>query len=312
MRYMPRCLFLCLALSGCVVNRDRFSFVEYSRDPTKYGAPTTTTAWQPSDQQALAFSSNVAKIFRAKCAGSRVTREVSGSTQVAMAGLAGTSAAFNFSKSGLAVLGLGSSLIPSFQNIFNAKGRAESYADAVRLIETAQNDYLAHNQKPSKDELTQNGVTLIQRTQATIHILEKTLASRLPSIIELQQATEAMSKKGATKTPAGEAYNHIGATGELPTLRQPVAPGAGVPKPQPAQSDDALVKQAEIQSSIDKLTTDVLPPTTIDVMNRLDPPTTSPEGLQITKYPRTKTGLRKLVGKTSKTDDLDSIKATLP
>ena len=205
-------LLLCLTLVGCA-SRDSFSFIEYSRNPAKYDASDTLPSWGANDQQALQFSSNVVRRLRARANGSRVTREISNSAQVAMAGIGGAGAAFNLSKSALAVLGLGSAGIPEFQGIFNAKGHAEAYTDAARMIETAQNDYYAHNQKPSSGELTQNGVSLIQRTQASVHIVEKVLSGRIPSIIEMQQATEPMSATGARKTSPGEAVNHISATG---------------------------------------------------------------------------------------------------
>ena len=306
-------LLLCLTLVGCA-SRDSFSFIEYSRNPAKYDAPDTLPNWGANDQQALQFSSNVVRRLRARANGSRVTREISNSAQVAMAGIGGAGAAFNLSKSALAVLGLGSAGIPEFQGIFNAKGHAEAYTDAARMIETAQNDYYAHNQKPSSGELTQNGVSLIQRTQASVHIVEKVLSGRIPSIIEMQQATEPMSSTGARTTSPGAAVNHIGAAGvvSLPTLRQPVAPGLGVPALRPPTSEEVLIKQAEVQVSIDALTTIELSAVTIAEMDRLDPPKpTGAAGTKVPTFARTKTGLRKLVGKTKKIDDLNAIQATL-
>lgn len=216
---------LCLVLVGCA-SRDSFSFIEYSRNPAKYDAPDTPRDWRASDQQALQFSSNVVRRLRARANGARVTREISSSAQVAMAGIGGAGAAFSLSKSALAVLGLGSAGIPEFQGIFNAKGHAEAYTDAARMIETAQNDYYAHNQKPSPRELTQNGVSLIQRTQASVHIVEKVLSGRIPSIIEMQQATEPMSSIGARTTSPGEAVNHISATGVGLKMKAPLPPAS--------------------------------------------------------------------------------------
>ncbi|MFN0080530.1 MAG: hypothetical protein ACKVY0_29025 [Prosthecobacter sp.] len=306
-------VLVCALLSSCVVNRDRFSFVEYSRNPAKYNGGQAFQAWQPSDQLALAYSSNVVAIFRAKATGARVTRELSGSTQVAMSALAGTTAAFNFTKSGIAVLGLGSSLIPTFQGIFNAKGRAEAYADAVRLIETAQADYWSHNQKASDNELTQNGVTLIQRTQATIHVVEKTLSGRIPTIIDLQQATEPMSEVGAKTTQAGTAHNHIPATGKLPELREPTPPNPDGSQPAVA-SRSATTIQKSILGTSKKLTSDTLPPTVVAEMDKIDPKTKKPDPADPTKvieaapvYPRTRAGLNQLTAFTFDTTKLKDL-----
>ena len=202
---------------GCS-SADKFSFVEYSRNPSQYDAPGAAPRWGATDQQALQFSSNVARLLRAKATGARMTRDVSNSLQVSMAALAGANSAFGFSDRSLAVLGLGSALIPDVQGIFNAQGRGDAYLDAVRLIETAQGAYMAHNQQPSATELTQNGATLIQRTQASVHVVEKVLSGRVPTIVDLEQATEAMSDVGAFETNPGPAFNHIEPTGLGPTV----------------------------------------------------------------------------------------------
>jgi len=211
---------LCLALAGCA-SHDRFSFVEYSRNPAKYDPKDSSRQWAPNDEQALQFSSNVVRLLRAKASGARITREVSNAAQVTFSGLAGASPVFGFSDRTLAVLGLGGALTPDFQGIFNAKGRAEAYSDAVRLIETAQSAYLAHNQQPTEDKLTQNGATVIQRTQASVHIVEKVLSGRVPTIIDLEQATEKMSAAGAKATNAGVAHNLVEADGTKPETRVP-------------------------------------------------------------------------------------------
>lgn len=223
MRHLVLC---CLLLAGCAA-KDHFSFIEQASKPELYG-DESKKAMALSDQDALRFSSNVVKILRARSRGARITREVSSTMQVSMAAVAGANAAFGMSESALAILGLGSALIPDFQGIFNAKGRAEAYTDAVRLIETAQNDYLAHNQAPQANLLTQNGVTLIQRTQASIHVVEKTLAGRIPGIVEMQQATEPMTEGGAVRTEAGtRVFNYIPPTGDA--RPKPAAPGPTAP-----------------------------------------------------------------------------------
>jgi hypothetical protein len=219
------CVALSFAFAACTTS-DKYSFVGYGKQPSTAGPNLETVVL--NDQLALLYASNVATVLRCRFTGARITREISSSLQVILAGLAGAGAAFNFGETTLAVLGLGSAAIPEFQGIFNAKGRAECYQDAVRLIEEAQIDYLAHNQQPSSRELTQNGVTLFQRVTASIHVVEKTLAGHLPSVQDMQKATERMSQPGATATTAGDpAFNNQPANGDPPMAKSELAEFTG-------------------------------------------------------------------------------------
>lgn len=150
--------------------------------------------------------------------------------------------AFELSSSTIAALGLGSAGVPELQRIFGAKERAQVYQDAVRLIEEAQVEYLALNQRPSATVLTQNGVTLFQRVTASIHVVEKTLAGNLPSVEDMQKATERMSETGATRTPAGSTpSNLIPANGKEPIRKlAPVVIEKTVVRDEGLQSDQIL------------------------------------------------------------------------
>ena len=137
--------------------------------------------------------------------------------QVALAALAGAGAAFDYGASTVTALSLGSAGIPQLQQIFDAKGRAQTYQDAVRLIEEAEIEYLAHNPRPSDRELTPNGVTLFQRVSASIHVVEKTLAGNLPTVQDMRQATEPMTPIGALPFQAGDVPpNNISASAGIP------------------------------------------------------------------------------------------------
>ena len=55
---------------------------------------------------------------------------------------------------------------------------------------------------------------------ASIHVVEKTLAGNLPSVQDMQQATESMSGTGATRTAAGSPpSNLIPANGKAPVRK---------------------------------------------------------------------------------------------
>ena len=228
---------LCLALSGCAAKR--YSFVRMSHQLDASGKYDPHARPALTDAVAMNFADAVATLLRTRFTGARITREVSSTLQVALAAVAGVGGVFNFGPRTIAVLGLGSAGIPELQGIFNAKGRAEVYQDAVRLIEEAQIEYLAHNQRPSDQFLTQNGVTLLQRVTASMHLVEQTLAGRLPSVRDMQQATERMTRKGAVPTGAGApAFNLNPASGPASTV---------------AEKEDAGVRTAAPLSTADRI-----------------------------------------------------------
>jgi hypothetical protein len=205
---------LCIALVGCVT--DKYSFIRYGQSVDQstgqYDARRNPVL---TDVLALNYASSVVAILRAKYTGARITREVSSTAQLALAAASAYGAAFKYSASTLAVLGLGSAGIPELQRLFGAKERAQTYQDAIRLIEEAEVEYLSLNQKPSPTELTQNGVTLFQRVTASIHVVEKALAGNLPSVEDMHKATERMTSDGAVATDAGApAFNNLPANPE--------------------------------------------------------------------------------------------------
>ncbi len=254
-----------------------YSFVRYGQaaDPaTRRFNPAQDP--QLSDILALNYADSVATLLRAKYTGARITREVSSSAQIILAAVAGAGAggAFHLSKDALTVLGLGSAGIPELQRIFGAKERAQLYQDTVRLIEEAEIEYLAYNQRPTT-ELTQNGVTLFQRVTASIHVVEKTLAGNLPSVIDLKKATEPMTADGAVPTAAGtEVFNLTPASGdpamgksdlaelrgqrhsEVVVMRPPTAPKASAPV---IRADRTLLERNKaLRDAYENLTGDTL------------------------------------------------------
>ena len=191
---------------------------------------------QLSDTLALNYADAAATLLRAKYQGARIARQTSDITQLGLAAATGASAAFGYPARTIAWLGVGSVVVPELQRIIDAKGRAQAYQDAVRLIEEAELEFLSFNQDPSEEYLTQNGVTLLQRVTATIHLVEKTLTGQLPSIEDLNKATEPMSARGALRTaPGATPLNNIPANPAAYRLpkKTPTAERARVPEPFP-------------------------------------------------------------------------------
>lgn len=212
-----------------------------------------------SDQLAIHYADNVARILRGRFTGARIIREVSSTAQVGMGVTAGAAGPLHLGNHALALLGIGSAVVPELQRIFNAKGRAENYQEAVRMIEEGIVEYLSFNQKPSNSELTQNGVSLIHRTNAAIHIVEQSLAGLLPTLEQMKQATERMSVAGATRTDAGRSTpkNNITASGIEPELpkREEIASVPETHRQPPVEIGTEVIRglRREIAANLAKL-----------------------------------------------------------
>ena len=136
--------------------------------------------------------------MRCNATRSRITREVSATAQVGLAAFGGIGAAYNWSKTTLTVLGLGSAAIPQLQGIFDAKGRAEAYNQAAEKIQDGVLEYYAHNPRPSSEDFTPNGLTLVNRVASAINLVNDTINGHLPSQASMQKAVQPMSSEGTT------------------------------------------------------------------------------------------------------------------
>jgi hypothetical protein len=208
---------LSFAVTACTT-AEKYSFTRLGQTYDQNTGQLVNPAEPPtlSDGLALNFASSVASVLRSKFNGTRIANEVANTVQVTLAALAGAGAAFDFGASAVTALGLSSAGIPQFQRIFMVQGRIDAYQDAVRLIEEAEIEYLAFNQYPSSTVLTQNGVTLFQRVTASIHLVEKTLGGRIPSLADTEKATEPMTQAGSIATlPGSPVFNNIPANPRL-------------------------------------------------------------------------------------------------
>ena len=196
-----------------------------------------------SDQLVFNYADHVTSILRGKFTGARLANYTSGTLQVILAGLAGASAAFSFGATTTAALGLSSAAMPQIGNVFNAKSRAETYQDAIRLIEQAEAEYLVQNPQPSDTILTPNGVILYQRVTATVHIVEKALVGQLPTPKEMELATQPMSASGAIRHRVGQQpASDLSIAGTAIPPREPITRIPETTKPQ-ARSGTPTTRQ---------------------------------------------------------------------
>ncbi len=197
---------LSLGLEGCATDTTTF---------LNYGNPRSNAALPPreqlmaapmvSDGLAINYANSVEIIMRCKATHNRIAREISATAQVGLAAFGGVGAAFHYSATTLAVLGLGSAAIPELQKIFDAKGRAEAYNQAAEMIHDGVLEYYSHNSEPSSTQFTPNGVTLVKKVSTAINLVNDTIAGHLPSQQDMQKAVEQMTPKGNEKQNPNEA-----------------------------------------------------------------------------------------------------------
>ncbi len=173
-----------------------------------------------SDQVAINYANEMINVLAPKFNRARYASNASATLQTASSGLVAGNAATKLGAQALSWLGVSNLLLPGIQGIFDAKGRSQAYLKAAYEIKSAINEYQSFNQNPSGSVLTQNGVTLVHRTDAAIHVVESFLAGEMPDPVKVRQMVEPMSTKGAVVTAAGSpVYNNISSSG----LRQAVA-----------------------------------------------------------------------------------------
>ena len=202
-------LLLSVALAGCA-SLDKYSFETFGRPKQQQ----EIYANEPrSDKLALVYADYVAQLLEGRSTGARLTREGSDSALVVGAALAAAQQTLEISAETIAGIGLGTVILRELPGIFNARGRSEAFADAAYLIRQAQSEYRQYNPNPSPDYLTENGAILVSRVDAALHAARKSLNGRLPGLLDLQQATQPMTKAGADRESSGTPQTIFTASG---------------------------------------------------------------------------------------------------
>jgi hypothetical protein len=209
-------LLVCIAFAACTTQQ--YSYIQRAHQGTpKPGEIDYHATPALDDVVAINFANSVTMAMRSRLTGARISREVSNTLQIGLAAFGGAGAALGTSATTLTVLGLGSAGVPELQRIFNARDRAEAYRDAARLIDEAVLEYYSFNPSPREEQLTPNGVTLLHRTMAAIHMVEQSLTGQLPTLQDMAQATERMSAAGSVPHQQGDLPpNFINASGDAP------------------------------------------------------------------------------------------------
>jgi hypothetical protein len=213
-----RALFaLCLAavLPGCA-SLDKYSFETFVKPPA--GDRRIDAAHWPerSDARALLYADYQARLLEGRGTGSRVTRELSDSSLAVGGALAGAQETLGIAASSIASMGVGMVIVRELQGVVNARGRSEAFVDAAYLIRQAQSEYRQFNPNPPADRLTENGAILVSRVDAAVHAALKSLNGRLPGLLDLQQATQPMTKAGADRDGSGTPQTMFTAAGDKP------------------------------------------------------------------------------------------------
>ena len=206
-------LFFSVALAGCA-SLDKYSFETFGRPKQTLDNYNPEAGPARSDLLALQYADLVAQLLEGRSTGARLTREGSDSALVVGAALAAAQATLEISAETIAGIGLGTVILRELQGIFNARGRSEAFEDAAYLIRQAQSEYRQFNPNPSPDYLTANGAILVSRVNAALHATRKSLNGRLPGLLDLQQATQPMTREGARRTGSGTPQTMFPAAGD--------------------------------------------------------------------------------------------------
>lgn len=232
-------LLLCVALAGCA-SLDKYSFETFGRPKRS----ETYANNARSDELALIYADYVAQLLEGRSTGARVTREISDSSLAVGGAFLAATETLQISAETVAGMGVGAVIIRELQKIFNAGGRSEAFSDAAYLIRQAQGEYRQYNPNPSPDRLTENGAILISRVDAAVHAARKSMNGRMPGLLDLKQATQPMTRSGASRESSGTPQTISTASGE--TLQARVDDAVGVERTGTTQLSpkeiDALVE----------------------------------------------------------------------
>jgi hypothetical protein len=156
-----------------------------------------------ADIDVINYTDHVKAILRKKFTNARFARYTSATAQVGLAAASGLAAAFSGGTTLIASLGFGSAAVPQLGEIFNAKGRAGIYQDAVSKIEDAESAYYAFHPSPPTDDYTAEADVLYKNVTGNIHTVEKMILGELPDLKAVEDANT-KSKVPKTATTATE------------------------------------------------------------------------------------------------------------
>lgn len=254
-----------------------------------------------SDLLALQYADSVASLLERRATGARITREASDSTLMVAGALAAASEPLGIAAKTVSQGAVGVIILRELQGIFNSRGRSEAFADAAYLVRQAQGEYRQYNPNASSDQLTENGAILISRVDAALHAARKTLNGRMPALVDLQQATQRMTKAGAERRSSGTPQTIFTAAGDKPDL------GGVTPEQLQAAVDRGVQEMKREQQRLVKEQT-VQPLTPTEAQGKIDSMTAELSGT--TKLERVRQLHQDILGEVQGTD-MDVIKEAL-
>ncbi len=161
-----------------------------------------------SDIDVLNYADHIAAIFQSKFTGARLARYTAATAQSALAALAGITSMASAGPAAPPALAFASAFTPDLGKIFNAKGRAIAYQQALANIQDAEIVYLKtliHEQGTEAEipsaQLTPGALELYDTVCGNIKVVEKFMADGLPSLDDMKQAAgeETEKEKAASK-----------------------------------------------------------------------------------------------------------------
>ena len=161
----------------------------------------------PTDRHVLVVVNDLTNVFRGRLNVAMAARHFSSFTQVVTAAAAATLTTLKPSeKTLITILAASSALMPQFQTIFDAKGRAAAYEQGAVMLANAEAAYfkaLATTGKDfNPDQLTPQGAQLYQAALSAIQVVEQLSVSILPSVEQIRAAKGEFITEFANETAA--------------------------------------------------------------------------------------------------------------
>jgi len=137
----------------------------------------------PTDAAVLSYGSYLCDTLFVRSRNARVAREASNSTIIGLATATAAGSSFGFAQETLVRLGLASSTVGSFQNLFKANERSKHYQNASTRIRNHIQEYhstFSISTAPSSERLTVGGAALLKHINLECDIVYNHLIDQIP------------------------------------------------------------------------------------------------------------------------------------
>jgi len=182
----------------------------------------------PTDADVLSYGNFLCDTLFVRSRNARVGREASNSTIIGLATATAAGGSFGFAQETLVRLGLASSTVGSFQNLFKANERSKHYQTASSRIRNHIQEYYSTfciNTSPSDTYLTVGGAALLKHINLECDIVYNHLIDQIPDDEMMKEYTKTLLETAkAIKSDVNEAETEELLEVNPPAGTQPTEP----------------------------------------------------------------------------------------